>query len=227
MWLRCATTWPRATTLPPRSSRPQDARDLVVLTVGNAYLLVLADRDRGEQRRGAGGHVQDFARPGRRQSPGGHGAAARRAARARGLPVARAAVDRGAERARKRQAGAGAHHRPAAGAELQPDRQGALRGLRRAGCRCADPAGPGESQGSGGAGGSNRGSGRAAQGGHGRAPARRRGQRRLRRHRHHAGAFARHRRCDSIGDAFPSSRSSPCAAWPSRRRRSSTPRRRS
>ena len=46
MWLRCATTWPRATTLPPPQLSAQDARELVVLVVGNAYLLALADETR-------------------------------------------------------------------------------------------------------------------------------------------------------------------------------------
>ena len=44
--LRCATISQPATTSPRRSCLPQDARDLVVLTVGNAYLLVLADEAR-------------------------------------------------------------------------------------------------------------------------------------------------------------------------------------
>ena len=45
MWLRCAIISPRGTTLPLRNCRQHDARDLVVLTVGNAYLLVLADEE--------------------------------------------------------------------------------------------------------------------------------------------------------------------------------------
>ena len=43
----------------------QDARDMVVLTVGNAYLLVLADERRCRACRGAGGDVEGFAGPGR------------------------------------------------------------------------------------------------------------------------------------------------------------------
>ena len=38
----------------------QDARDLVVLVVGNAYLLALADESRVTQRGSAGGYGQEF-----------------------------------------------------------------------------------------------------------------------------------------------------------------------
>ena len=48
MWLRCATTLRRGITLPLTQLSADDARDLVVLTVGNAYLLVLADETRIE-----------------------------------------------------------------------------------------------------------------------------------------------------------------------------------
>ena len=54
----------------------QDARELVVLTVGNAYLLVLADETQVASVEAQVATAKDFARPGGRQSPGGHGAAA-------------------------------------------------------------------------------------------------------------------------------------------------------
>ncbi len=54
----------------------QDARDMVVLTVGNAYLLVLADEARGGELRVAGGDGEGFAGPGGGESRGRDGSAA-------------------------------------------------------------------------------------------------------------------------------------------------------
>ena len=61
----------------------QDARDLVVLTVGNAYLLVLADETEVSSVQAQVEHGEDFARSGHSQSPGRHRAAPRRVARPR------------------------------------------------------------------------------------------------------------------------------------------------
>ena len=65
------TYWRRATTLNAAQLSAQDARDIVVLTVGNAYMLVLADQGRVTSVAGAGGHIQGFARPGGRKSRSG------------------------------------------------------------------------------------------------------------------------------------------------------------
>jgi len=108
----------------------QDARDMIVLTVGNAYMRVLADQ----------GLVDSFvaqvatSKVSLDQANANHDAGTSPrldVLRASGLPVAAAAVDCGAKRLRQRQARAGAGDRIAAGAELQLVRQSAIRGLRQ------------------------------------------------------------------------------------------------
>ena len=108
----------------------QDARDLVVLTVGNAYLLVLADEARvtSVQAQVATSKISLD------QAVANH-----QAGTAPLLDELRARVDYqsleqqlivAAERPRKRQARPCPHHRPSAGTEVQPDRHSALRGIR-------------------------------------------------------------------------------------------------
>ncbi len=99
----------------------EDAREMVVLTVGNAYLLVLADQTRVSS---VEAQVAT-AKVSLDQAIANHQAGTAPLLdelRARvGLPVARTAIDRGPQCDRKGQAGAGANHWTAAGAGLQPD----------------------------------------------------------------------------------------------------------
>ena len=143
----------------------EDARDLVVLTVGNAYLLVLADETQvssveaqvatakvsldqavANHQAGTAPLLDELRARVDYQSLEQQLIAARNAqekdklalARTIGLPLAQS---------------------------FTFDGQGALRALRRSGCGKADATGQGQSQGPGGAGGGNRGSGRTTQGG--------------------------------------------------------------
>jgi hypothetical protein len=125
-----------------------DARDMVVLTVGNAYLLVLADES---QVSSVEAQVAT-AKISLDQAVANHQAGTAPLLdelRARGLPDAGSAVDCGEEFAGEGQAGTGTHHRPAAGTEFYADRQGALCGLRPVGCGRDDSTGARQPQGPG------------------------------------------------------------------------------
>ena len=176
----------------------EDARDLVVLTVGNAYLLVLAD----ETEVSSVEAQVATAKVSLDQAVANH-----QAGTAPLLDELRARVD---YQSLEQQL-------IAAQNALEKDKLALARtiGLPLAqsfnltdkapyapfdqlDADAVDPAGQGESQRSGGAGGANRGGRRAAQSGYSRAAAHRRGRRRLRRHRRHAGPLARHRGCDGL-----------------------------
>ena len=75
----------------------EDAKDMVVLTVGQCVPAVHRRCVAGAIGAGAGKHLQGVARPGGGQPPGGDGAPAGRAARPGGLPDATADLDHGAK----------------------------------------------------------------------------------------------------------------------------------
>ena len=108
----------------------QDARDMVVLTVGNAYLLAVAD----ETEVSSVEAQVATAKVSLDQAVANHDAGTAPKLdelRARvDYQTLAAAVDCGAECAGEGQAGAGADHRAAAGAEVCADRQGAVCGVR-------------------------------------------------------------------------------------------------
>ena len=108
----------------------QDARDMVVLTVGNGYMRVLADQGLIESFVAQVATAKVSLGSGKCKSRCRDIAEARRFAGPGGLPIPAAAVDRGAKLLRQRQARARTGDWIAAGAEFQPVGQGSIRGLR-------------------------------------------------------------------------------------------------